>query len=470
MEKIGVFIPVYGSREVAIAYSLANSPNYSVELYFADRQKNPSAIELAKRTGGQHAPIGLNVQDILNFLSEYKSRITFGLSPNEGPIINGLRDMVEREKLGIPMLFPTLQYASEGSKVEQRLLFDKVIPEVNPRFKVYNPKDYEDPEKLLSDIKSWVRELGGVENSVVKPDKPGFGKGVGVGGEHFRTLEELQKYTIELFGEEKKERVIIEEKVEGEESSSQAWCDGNRLEFLPETRDYKRAFDGDFGPNTGGMGSYKDRKLWLPFMTEADYRKEIVLITKLFNHLKGDGRNTGLLGMPFYIAVMHTKDGIKFLEINNREGDSEIINILLTLKTDLAEIFLGMRDGKIPKIEYENKAAVTIYAVPMTYGGYRKTFTGDRRVDLTEAYKLANKYGNNVGIFLGSMDLGNDGKMYVKTSRGIAVSAKADDIQKAREIDIEILQAIDGPLWNRWEISSEEHIGKSIVHMKKLRG
>ena len=98
---------------------------------------------------------------------------------------------------------------------------------------------------------------------MVKPDKPALGKGVGVWGDHFANREELFEHFMSNF---KYGTVIIEEKIDGEESSFMAFCDGKHFITLPDTRDYKRAFDDDRGPNTGGMGSYKDVRRQIAFL------------------------------------------------------------------------------------------------------------------------------------------------------------------------------------------------------------
>ena len=249
MEKVGVLVVSYGARAVAMVDALTRSRNYEVEIYVADKQRNPFNLKKAVK----HVVVSdLNVEEICKFAEENKDRIDFGLVGPEKPIINGLRNLVE-ERTGIPMICPTKEYAIEASKVQQRLLFQEIVPEVNPRFKIFNPKDYRTTGEVKKAVYSWLDELENM--AVVKPDKPAAGKGVGVWGDHFQTREQLFEHFLTNF---QYGAVIIEEKIEGEESSFQAFCDGKHLVPLPETRDYKRAFDNDKGPNTGGMGSYKD--------------------------------------------------------------------------------------------------------------------------------------------------------------------------------------------------------------------
>jgi phosphoribosylamine--glycine ligase len=112
------------------------------------------------------------------------------------------------------------------------------------------------------------------------------------------------------------------------------FCDGKHFIPLPDTRDYKRAFDDDKGPNTGGMGSYKDVTDYLPFLTAFEREQELALADRVFrgwrNKIKDD---TALRGVPLYLAFMHTGKGIKILEINSRPGDPEIMNLLPIIKT-----------------------------------------------------------------------------------------------------------------------------------------
>ncbi len=468
MEKVGVLIVCYGSRGVAMVDAFHRSENYDVEIYVADKQRNPFNAEKAKR----HVVIpDLNVEKICSFAKKYEEQIDFGIVGPEKPIIRGVRDLLE-EETNIPVICPTREYAIEGSKVRQRHLFEEVVPEANPRFRVFHPEDYGSLDRVKKDVNLWLDEL---ENRVaVKPDSPAAGKGVGVWGDHFNTRKQLLAHFMSNY---EHGPVIIEEKLEGEESSFQAFCDGKHLVPLPETRDYKRAFEGDRGPNTGGMGSYKDVGYRLPFMSKADKEKETEIIGRVFRRLRGKSSNPGLRGLPFYDAFIHTRNGPKLLENNSRPGDPEIQNLLPILKGDLVDVCFKILDGNLTRVEFEKKATVVTYKAPPNYGRFRDVFPNrvnwketDSPVDLSEVHKLNERYGDRIRVYPGSMEL-RDGETHALTSRTVCVVGVSDNIETARQISLEGIRAIrGGSLWYRSDIASREHISRSVEHMEALRG
>jgi phosphoribosylamine--glycine ligase len=466
VEKVGVLVVSYGAREAAMVDAFTRSPNYQVEVYVADKQRNPFNVKRA----AQHVVIpDLNVNDICRFAETHKNKIDFGIVGPEKPIIEGVRDIVEK-RTGIPMICPTKEYAIEASKVQQRLLFQETVPEVNPRFKIFKPEDYKTREDAKKALYKWLDELKDL--AVVKPDKPAAGKGVGVWGDHFTTREQL----FEHFWENLQHgAVIVEEKIEGEESSFQAFCDGKHLVPLPETRDYKRAFDGDKGPNTGGMGSYKSAGDILPFMTKADREKEIAIVNRIFERWKASA-GQALRGIPFYVAFMHTGEEPKILENNSRPGDPEIINILPILKDDFLDVCFKILEGNLTRIEVEKAATVVTYKVPPNYGGFEEAFPErvnkaevGSPVDLTRAYELEKRYGDRIRVYPASMELrGNE--VYALKSRAVCVVGVGETIEAARNISLEGINAIKGgALWHRTDIASKQHIEKSVRHMEELR-
>jgi phosphoribosylamine--glycine ligase len=467
MEHIGILVVSYGSRAAAMVDAFVRSQEYDVELFIVDKQRNPFNAKRAQ----EHVVIpSLSPEETCKFAQKHKDKIDFGIVGPEAPIIAGVRDLVEKEA-GIPMVCPTKGYAIERSKVAQRMLFQKVVPEVNPQFKVFDPKKHS-----INDVKKPLYEwLDTLKNrAVIKPDTPAAGKGVGVWGDHFNTREQLFEHFLENF---KDGAVIVEEKIEGEESSFQAFCDGRHLVPLPDTRDHKRAFDDDLGPNTGGMGSYMDKNPFLPFMTQQDREKEIKIVEQIFNELRRDGSDEGLRGVPFYVAFMHTRKGPMILENNSRPGDPEIINVLPVLKDDFVEVCLRMIEGSLTKIEIEKKATVATYKAPPNYGGYADVYPEHVNkneigtpIMLDDAEMLTSIHGDMLRIYPAAMELRDDVKSYALRSRTVCSVGIGDDLQGAREVSLIGLAAISGgALWNRTDIASMEHISKSVRHMKQLR-
>jgi len=466
MEKVGVLVVSYGSREAAIVDALSRSRKYETEIYVADKQLNPFNLKRAVK----HVVVpDLNVDGICKFAEANKNRIRFGIVGPEKPIIEGVRDVVEK-RTGIPMICPTKEYAIEESKVQQRLLFEEIVPEANPRFKIFDPEKFKSVTSVKKAVYGWLDELE--DNAVVKPDRPAAGKGVGVWGDHFTTREQLFEHFLSNY---EHGAVIIEEKVEGEESSFQAFCDGKHLLPLPDTRDYKRAFDDDRGPNTGGMGSYKDTGDILPFLNSADRERELEVADRIFEKWKRH-EPSALRGVPLYLAFMHTKDGVKILENNSRPGDPEIINILPILKDDFVDVCFRMLEGTLTRLEVRKAATVVTYKVPLNYGGYADTFPnlvsrkeGGESVDLTRAYELSKKHDLGMRVYPGSMEQ-RAGATYALKSRAVCVVGVGDSIEEARKTSLEGIEAIrGGGLWNRTDIASEQHIRRSSAHMEELR-
>jgi phosphoribosylamine---glycine ligase len=468
MEKVGILVVSYGSREAAIADALSRSSSHRTELYIVDKQRNPFNVKKAK----EHVVVpDLNISEIARFVNKRKDRIDFGIVGPEKPIIEGVRNLVERQTK-VPLICPTKEYAIEASKVAQRLLFEKVAPQANPRFKIFRREDYTSIASLKKHVYSWLDILR--DQAVVKPDRPAAGKGVGVWGDHFNTREQLFEHFVANY---QQGPVIVEEKVDGEESSFQAFCDGRHLVPLPETRDYKRAFDDDHGPNTGGMGCYKDTGDILPFMTEKDKEKETELINRLFKELRKKADADDLRGIPFYSAFIHTAKGPKILEINSRPGDPEIQCLLPVLKDDFVDICYSMLEGNIKNVSLENKASVVVYKAPPTYGGYIDSFAEranqkevNTPIDLSEAEKLSADPRNIMHVYPGSMELREDGLAYALSSRAVCVVGVSDSIEEARETSLIGVRAIKGgALWYRNDIASKEHVSKSIEHINLLR-
>jgi len=225
------------------------------------------------------------------------------------------------------------------------------------------------------------------------------------------------------------------------------------------------------------MGSYMDRGDFLPFMNYGDREKEVKIVERIFNNLRGKSSNPGLRGIPFYVAFMHTKKGPMILENNSRAGDPEIMNILPVLKDDFVEVCFRMVEGSLTKVEVEKKATVTTYKVPPEYGGYAEVFPEKvNKADigtpivLDEAESLTSKQSEVMRIYPGSLEVRDDGRYYALGSRTVCCVGVGESIQLAREVSLKGIAAIKGgALWSRMDIASPQHIAKSVRHMQDLR-
>ncbi len=455
----GVLVVSYGARAASMV-DLFERSEHDVDLFIVDKQRNPFNVERAE----EHiVDPSLSVDNIVEFAEKHKDKIDFGIVGPEDPIINGVRDEVE-EKTSIPIICPTAEFAIEGSKVRQRMLMDEVAPEMNPEFKVFDPDEFSSKEVVKKAVYEYLDEIG--NEVAVKPDTPAAGKGVGVWGDHFTSREDLfEEFFYPNFEDGK---VLIEKKVEGEEFSLQFISDGDHLIKTPAVRDYKRAFEGEEGPNTGGMGSYKAKGNILPFMDESDWVKAVDTGEKLHEALKEEGSKEDLRGFPLYMAYVCSSDGIKVFEINSRPGDPEIMNILPILKDDFVEVCHKILEGNLTSLEFENRATVVTYKVPWDYGRDEE-YEGDKNIDLTMAENMEKEYSDNLRIYPAALEM-EDGQYYAQSSRTIALVGIDETIEKARFTSQEAADKIKGAdLRYRTDIASKEHIQKSKEHMAELR-
>jgi len=319
----------------------------------------------------------------------------------------------------------------------------------NPQFKVFTAMD---------GVEDFLNELEGI---VLKPDGLTGGKGVLVQGDHFATKEEALKLCTQIFKDSSS--VIVEEKFDGEEFSLQCLCDGKTVVGTPLVQDHKRRFDGDRGPNTGGMGSYSLPDHSLPFLKPSDIEEGLEITRQVAAALC---KETGSL----YKGVMYggfiaTKNGAKLLEYNARFGDPEAMNILPLLKTDFLEVCRHIIDGTLDKlkIEFEPKATVCKYVVPKGYG-----LPADHPDAASSKAKIAVGDVGAARLYYSSVDKREDG-LYLSSSRAIGIVGIADTLDAARKIAEEGVKAVKGPVAYREDIGTQALIQKRIDHMKKIR-
>lgn len=461
MDKVGILVVSKSLSAAAMIDTLARSDKYAPEFFVAEKQVNPFNSKRAKF----HKVIpDLAVEEVSKFAGRHKDEIAFGLTDTEDFVTSGGRDVVERET-GVPMLCVTKEFAVEASKADQRLLFESVCPEANPRHMVFDPSKYHSSGEAVADLRRFSESL--TEGFVIKPDAPARGAGVGVSGKDFETEDEAVAFFLNVYS---KGRVVVEERVDGEESSFHAFSDGKHFVAAPLTRDYKRALDGDEGRLTGGMGSYRGPDHPLPFLPSGEWERVLSLERAAFERWKGKGSNPGLRGIVLYDALMHTRSGFKILERNSRGGNTEQICLLTTMLDDYIDVCYRMLDGSLKGIRFSNEASVVTCAVPLAYGTGEGAVATEKAVSLDGALALETKRGGYLRVF--PMDLRLDksgGVTLMGTSRSVAVAGIAPSLSEAHEISVDGVKSLGRDFRYRTDVGSEEDVAKSRQHLEALR-
>jgi phosphoribosylamine--glycine ligase len=314
-----------------------------------------------------------------------------------------------------------------------------------PAFGIFNKQEENEAHQ-------YIDELGDV---AVKPAGLTGGKGVKVMGDQLPDKDAAKAYASELL---KSDVIVIEENLKGEEVTIQAFVDGKHLAFAPSVQDHKRAYEGDLGPNTGGMGSYNDAGYLLPFMIESDYTQAKEIMEQVVRKIKEE-TNEEYRGI-LYGQFILTTGGIKVIEFNARFGDPEVMNILPLLETDIIDIIEAMTTQTLDTVDvrFSSKATVCKYCVP---AGYPEDPVKDAPIEVGDM-------GDAI-LFYSSV-YEKEGVVYTTGSRAAAVVGIADSIQEAEKIAQAALMNIKGPLECRQDIGKQLLIQKRIDHMQSLRG
>jgi phosphoribosylamine--glycine ligase len=423
-----------GGREHAIAEAIARSRK-NPELYAVMGKKNPGIARLCKDL--------LLVKETDPAIVDYalKNKIELAVIGPEAPLAAGIPDLLWGA--GIPVVGPRKLAAQiEFDKAWTRVFMRKYGISGCPKFRVFR--------KGESGSDEFINGLGDV---VIKPAGLTGGKGVRVMGDHF-DINGARDYAREVM---KSGDLVIEERLIGEEFTVQAFVDGSTLAFAPCVQDHKRAYEGDKGPNTGGMGSYNDAKEILPFMKESDYTDAKKIMGDTILSIKKE------TGVPYqgilYGQFMATAKGISVIEFNARFGDPEAMNVLPLLENDFLDVCLGIVNGTLDKIivMFKKRATVCKYAVPE---GYPDNPVKDSVVEISDV--------KDALLFYSSV-YEKDNKIYTTGSRAVALLGIADTIQDAEKKAQAGLLALKGALRSRRDIGTDELIRKRILHMEELR-
>lgn len=398
-----------GGREHALAWALSASPLLA-SLHCAPG--NPGIAEVA-------TPAAVDVADhqaIIGYCR--KNQITFVVVGPEAPLVAGLAD--DLSGAGIKVFGPSKFAAQlEGSKgFTKDLCREFDIP--TAAYERFTEADA---------ARDYVKRMGAP--IVIKADGLAAGKGVVVAMSEQEALDAVDMMFGGGFGEAGAE-VVVEEFMVGEEASFFALCDGDHALPLATAQDHKRAFDGDQGPNTGGMGAYSPA----PVLTEAMCGRIMAeMIHPTLRALKA-------MGSPYkgvlYAGVMVTKDGPKLVEYNARFGDPECQVLMMRMMSDLLPALIASADGQLKNfsLRWFDDVALTVIMATRGYpGSYGK---GSVISGLDDAAKI-----DGVEIFHAGT-IAKDGQILASGGRVLNVCAMGKTVSQAQQ---RAYQAVDRINW-----------------------
>lgn len=358
-----------------------------------------------------------DIDELLQFAKDEKIDLTI-VGP-ESSLAAGIVDLFEKE--GLRVFGPRKNAAIlEGSKVFAKEFMEKyAIPTAS--FKIFDD---------LKKAKKYIDQIGAP--LVVKADGLAAGKGVIVAS----SVKEA-KDAVELIMQDRAfgdagNKVVIEACLQGEEASFIAFTDGKTILPLPTSQDHKAIFEGDKGPNTGGMGAYSPA----PVVTEAiaDYVMNKVMLPTI-QGMAAEGRP--LQGM-LYAGLMIEGDKINVLEFNCRFGDPEAQPLLMRLKSDVVDIFEAVIDGCLDTIEMKIDPRPTVCVV-ISSGGYPGRYEGGKVIKgLARAAKET-----GVQVFHAGTATKN-GRTVTAGGRVLGVTAVGKTLEKAIE---QAYKAVDCIQW-----------------------
>ena len=421
-----------GGREHAIAAAL--SRNTTAALFSVMAKRNPGIDALAKKVLPCRET---DVGTIVGFAQA--NGVEYAFIGPEAPLEAGIVDALTAA--GIPCIGPTRAAARlETDKAFCREMMDTNRLDGCPLYRVFHSET------------DAVRFIEGYEGDlVVKPIGLTGGKGVRIMGEQVDRAGAIA-YARSLGG-----NVVLEERLLGEEFTLQAFVDGKHLVPMPLVQDHKRAYEGDTGPNTGGMGSYSMPDHMLPFVPKKDYTRALAIMQSVVAAMDR-------MGSPYkgilYGQFMNTLQGPKVIEFNARFGDPEAMNVLSLLSSDLTEIVCRITEGSLAPshASFKSRATVCKYLVPK---GYPDTPHAGDPLTLPENPRALLYYAN--------VEKNSTGSLTTLTSRTLAYVGIGETLEEAERRAEEAASAVKGEVRYRRDIGTPALLERRIAHMKELQ-
>lgn len=399
-----------GGREHAISWALAKSPRCT-ELYVAPG--NGGTANIARNVKDLNAE---DAQAVLAFAQAHNIELVV-IGP-EAPLVAGVADVLR--EAGIPVFGPDAQGAQlEGSKTYSKRFMDaNGIP--TARYQSFTD---------AASARAYCEELGAP--LVVKADGLAAGKGVVVAETLDMALDAVEACFDGSFGDAG-QTVVVEEMLTGPECSLLAFVSNGKAFCMAPAQDHKRAYDGDLGPNTGGMGVYSP----VPIVTEEEMATMISIMEQSAAATAKDPFENDYRGC-LYGGFMLTPEGPKVLEFNARFGDPETQVVLPRLEGDLVNIMLAVAEGRPEDIvlSWSDKWVVSVVLASEGYpGSYEK---GKVILGLEEAQDL-----DGVIVFHAGTALNPDGELITAGGRVLNVVALGDTFEEARNRAYEACELI----------------------------
>lgn len=400
-----------GGREHAIAWALAKSP-LCESLFVAPGNGGTAEIATNIKT--------LNIEDgeaVATFAQQ--NNVGLVVIGPEAPLVKGVADVLRAAN--IPVFGPD----SEGAQLEGSKTYCKEFL-INNNLPTARYQSFTDKEAALA----YCNELGAP--LVVKADGLAAGKGVVVADTLEAALDAVEACFAGDFGLAGS-TVVVEEKLTGPECSLLAFVSGGKAFCMAPAQDHKRAYDGDLGPNTGGMGVYSP----VPIVTEEEmaemYRiMEVSAAATAKAPFENDYRGC------LYGGFMLTPEGPKVLEFNARFGDPETQVVLPRLESDLVEIMLAAAEGRPEDVNltWSDQWAVSVVLASEGYpGSYEK---GKVILGVKDAESM-----NKVIVFHAGTALNSDGELITNGGRVLNVVGLGSTFEKARARAYEACEAIN---------------------------
>lgn len=386
-----------GGREHAICWKLAKSPKVD-ELYCA-----PGNAGIAN--DAVCVPVGAEDIDGIVALAKEK-QIDLAVIGPEVPLAMGITD--ELEKAGVMTFGPD----KECSQLEASKSFTKSFL-ARHDIPTAKYKEYTDIDELKADIGIFGYPM------VLKADGLAAGKGVVLAPD----AEEAEKAIDEMMGDrvfgDAGAKIVVEECLKGVEASMLCFVDENTIVPMESAQDYKRVFDNDEGPNTGGMGSYS------PSLLFDDEMKKRVMDDILAPTLAGFQKDGLKFKGVLFVGLMLSEEGPKVIEFNNRFGDPETQSVLMRLESDLLDIFVSVCENRLSEQEivWSDERAVCVVLASGGYpGSYEKGLPISGLDDVDE----------DIVVFHAGTKAGENGEVLTSGGRVLGVTAKGATNDEAR--------------------------------------